>query len=390
MREVGLAFLKLGLTAFGGPIAHLGYFRDEFVGRRRWLSDAEFADLVALAQFLPGPTSSQVGIAIGLSRAGLPGACAAWLGFTLPSALALGFAGLHGGALGPEWRHGLKLIAVPIVAQAILNMARTLSRGRRRALITAVSLGISIVLPGTAAQLAVIAGGALLGRLILVDAAPSSTPTRSPAWSSAWSSVRSRCAGALGLVAFAATIVIAQMLVATTDSPLGLAIGKLMRTTSLVFGGGHVVLPLIKSEFVGAGLLTADQVLSGYGLAQAVPGPLFTVAAYYGAVLGGGFGAAACTLAVFLPAFALILGVWPFWAVLKHSAAAKSILGGVGAAVVGLLIAALYDPVWTDAITNRWDLTIVVAGFVLLEWFKTSPWAVVGLTVLAARATVRG
>jgi chromate transporter len=381
--EVFGVFLKLGLTSFGGPIAHLGYFRSEIVERRRWVDERAFADLVALGQFLPGPASSEVGIAIGLLRAGYAGALAAWAAFTLPSAIALvlfayGIAAL-GGAAGSGWLHGLKVVAVAVVAQAVLGMMRTLAPDRERAtLAVAVAVLVSLV-PAAWMQLAAIVLGAAAGMALLRGEAAKDH--------AALPLVVSRTAGATMLVVFFALLVGLPLLAAVVPSQTIRLFDSFYRAGSLVFGGGHVVLPLLQAEVVPPGWVGNEAFLAGYGAAQAVPGPLFTFAAYLGAVAGpepnGWLGAAICLFAVFLPAFLLILGALPFWDALRGQPLAQAALRGVNAAVVGLLLAALYHPVWTAGITSAGDFALGIAAFLLLYMWQVPPWLVVVLSAVA-------
>jgi len=383
--SVLLAFLKLGLMSFGGPVAHLGYFRDEFVARRKWLDEATYADLVALCQFLPGPASSQVGISIGMLRAGLKGALAAWVGFTMPSALAMiafayGVANWADAGRG-AWLHGLKIVAVAVVAQAVWNMARTLAPDRERATLAAGAAVLMLALPSTAGQIAVIVLGGILGWLLLPaetreDRAPLIVPLG-----------RGVAIGALAV--FAVLLVGLPLLAgATASHPIKL-IDSFYRSGSLVFGGGHVVLPLLQQQVVPPGWVDNDTFLAGYGAAQAVPGPLFTFAAYLGAVMGappnGFLGGMLCLLAIYLPSFLLLVGTLPFWNELRRRAAVKAALAGINAAVVGLLLAALYTPVWTSAILTPVDFAIGLAAFLLLAFWKVPPWLVVILGAATAQ-----
>ncbi len=371
--EVFAAFLKLGLTSFGGPLAHLGYFRNEFVERRRWLEDQTYADLVALCQFLPGPASSQVGISIGLMRAGYPGALAAWIAFTLPSALALiAFAyGLSafGDALGSGWLHGLKIAAVAVVALAILGMVRTLAPDRERASVAVLALAIALALPSAWGQIGAILVGAVIGALFLKAVQPSApTGLKLPT---------SRLSGIIALAIFAALLVGLPVAAAITADPNIRLFDTFYRVGSLVFGGGHVVLPLLRAEVVPSGWIGNDAFLAGYGAAQAVPGPLFTFAAYLGAVIGGWKAAVICLVAIFLPSFLLVVGVLPFWEALRRKESAQAVLRGVNAAVVGLLLAAFYDPVWTSGIFTRADFGLAAVAFLLLYLWRAPPWLVV-------------
>jgi len=371
--QVFSAFLKLGLTSFGGPVAHLGYFRNEFVERRKWFDERAYADLVALCQFLPGPASSQVGIAIGLLRAGYPGALAAWTAFTLPSAIALvafgyGLSSL-GDALGSGWLHGLKVAAVAVVALAILGMARTLAPDRSRATVAVAAALITFSLPSAWGQIAAIAFGAIAGAMLLRAEAPSGhVALQVPV---------GRATGMIALLGFVVLLLGLPLLAATIGGrPIEL-FDIFYRTGSLVFGGGHVILPLLQAEVVPAGWISNDAFLAGYGAAQAVPGPLTTFAAYLGAVIGGWKMAALCLVAVFLPSFLLVIGVLPFWDDLRRRSATQAALRGINAAVVGLLIAAFYNPVWATAILGKGDFALAAVAFLLLMMWRTPPWLVV-------------
>lgn len=385
-REVFLAFLKLGLTSFGGPIAHLGYFRDEIVVRRRWLDEAEYADLVALCQFLPGPASSQVGFALGLWRAGPLGALAAWAAFTLPSAIlllafALGAAALDG-PVAQGVLHGLKLVAVAVVAQAVWGMARSLAPDRQRAAIALAAVFATILLAGSLGQVAAILLGGLAGLVLCrSEAVPVSVTARFPV---------SPAVGVACLVAFAALLV-GLPLLASGSAPHWLGLfDAFYRAGALVFGGGHVVLPLLDAETVATGWVSKDAFLAGYGAAQAVPGPLFTFAAYLGAAgslpPNGVIGAGIALVAIFLPGFLLLVGVLPFWDGLRGLPAAQAAMRGANAAVVGILGAALYNPVWTSAVLGPLDFAMALAGFVALVVWKVPPWIVVVGLALAGGA----
>jgi len=371
--EVLRAFGALGLRSFGGPIAHLGYFRDEFVVRRGWLSEAAYADLVALCQFLPGPASSQVGFSIGLARAGVAGALAAWLGFTLPSAAALvAFAfgaRFLGGAGGAGLLHGLQLTAVAIVAQAVLSMARNLAPDRARASIAVAALLIVLAGGSSLAQLAAIAVGGVAGLVLCRDAAALAAPElRVPV---------SRGAGLAALVLFAVLLLGLPLLRAATASQNVALLEAFYRSGALVFGGGHVVLPLLRDAVVAPGWVSDSTFLSGYGAAQAVPGPLFSFAAYLGAVVnigpGGIAGAAAALIAIYAPGMLLLLGALPLWQSLRQMRRAPAVISGIHAAVVGLLAAALYDPIWTTAVHSRADLAVAAVGFMLLVAWRLPP-----------------
>lgn len=373
-REVFRAFLVLGLTSFGGPIAHLGYFREAFVEKRKWLSDRAYADVVALCQLLPGPASSQVGMALGLQRAGYAGMFAAWFAFTMPSAvLMVGFAyGLEYFAVDPQagWVLGLKAAAVAVVANAVLAMARSLAPDRERATIAVGAMILSLLIPWVAGQVAVIVLAALIG-LVWLKAAPPPMlmwdrfNVRVPRWVSV-----------LALLIFAGLLIGLPLLASSTKN-LGVDLADIFyRAGSLVFGGGHVVLPLLQSQT--SELVSHDLFLAGYGAAQAVPGPLFTFAAYLGAETGMGItGAAIALVAIFLPSALLIIGALPFWERLRHAPKVQRALMGVNAGVVGLLAAALYTPVFTEGIPDAMAMIIAAAAFVALAAWKTPAWAVV-------------
>lgn len=375
--EVFKAFLKLGLTSFGGPIAHLGYFRNEFVERRRWMDEHAYADLVALCQFLPGPASSQVGMAVGLSRAGIPGAVAAWLGFTLPSAIALVlFAfGIHafGGEGDAGWIHGLKIAAVAVVAQAVWGMARTLTPDRGRVTMAVVAAMIVLFVPSVWGQIGAIIMGGLAGYFFLKHIeVPPHVGLPIPI---------SRKVAVLCLSLFFVFLAGLPLLAALSSSHSLEVFDNFFRAGALVFGGGHVVLPLLQAGVVPSGWIDNDTFLAGYGAAQAIPGPLFTFAAYLGAVMGpqpnGWVGAFLCLVAIFLPSFLLVIGVLPFWENLRKIQAAQSILRGVNAAVVGILLAALYNPVWISGITSAGDFALGCAAFLMLTLGNFPPWLVV-------------
>jgi chromate transporter len=381
--EVFRVFLRLGLTSFGGPVAHLGYFQNEFVVRRRWLGDAAYADLVALCQFLPGPASSQVGIATGLLRAGLPGAFAAWLGFTLPSALAMMLFAYGVDALGDTegagWLRGLKIVAVAVVAQAVWGMARTLSPDRERATLAVAAAAIVLFSPTAAGQIGAILLGGVVGAVFMRgDDRPGDTRLAVPI---------SRRAALASLGLFFALLLGLPVLAATSDSMALRLFDSFYRAGSLVFGGGHVVLPLLQAEVVDPGWVTRDAFVAGYGAAQAVPGPLFTFAAYLGAVLipqpDGVAGGLLCLTAIFLPSFLLVIGALPFWDALRRRPQAQAALRGVNAAVVGLLLAALYDPVWTSGIRAPADFALAAAALLLVAFWHLPPWLVVILTAAA-------
>jgi chromate transporter len=383
--EVLLVAMRLGLTSFGGPIAHVGYFRDEYVSRRGWLDESTFADLVALSQSLPGPASSKLGIAIGILRAGLPGGLAAWIGFTLPSAIALLAFALGVQNLGPEadgWLHGLKVVAVAVVALAVWSMARNLAADRARGTIAALAAIAVLAVPREMAQLhgivqlAVFVMAALVGwRLLRTgDAAPAlHVPVP----------IGRRTAAAAAALFFGLLLVLPLARQATGSQPIAM-FDSFYRAGSLVFGGGHVVLPLLEAEVVAPGWIGADDFLAGYGAAQAVPGPLFTFAAYLGAAMtpepNGIAGSALALTAIFLPGFLLTIATLPGFGYARSHGAVQAALRGVGAAVVGILLAALYDPVATSAIEAPLDFALALAAFLALAAWRLPPWLVVAFT----------
>jgi chromate transporter len=382
--EVFRAFLKLGLTSFGGPIAHLGYFRAELVQKRGWVGEAEYAELVSLCQFLPGPASSQVGFALGMLRGGPLGALAAWCAFTLPSALllfafALG-ASAFGGPVGAGLIHGLKIVAVAVVAQAVWGMARTLTPDAVRAAIAVVAVVLVFSLAGTAGQMSALVIGGLAGLVLCRTSSVSMTPGQGLHFPI------SRPVGAAALALYFGLLFLLPVLSAAF-AVKGIALfDAFYRAGALVFGGGHVVLPLLETGFVQTGWVSPDAFLAGYGATQAVPGPLFTFAAYLGAVAQPGpyaFAASALGLvAIFLPGLLLVVGVLPFWGALRARPAAQAAIRGANAAVVGILAAALYDPVWIGAILTPWDFLLALAGFLLLTVWGVAPWIVVALTAV--------
>jgi chromate transporter len=385
--EVLRIFLRLGLTSFGGPVAHLGYYRAEFVARRKWLDEHAFADIVALCQFLPGPASTQVSMSIGILRAGLPGAFAAWLGFTMPSAIAMIVFGYgvtrFGNLSGAAWLHGLKIVAVAVVAQAVWGMARSLCPDKERASIAVAAAILVLAVPSAAGQVGAIAAGGLIGWGLLANraAVPSSQELAihlPRSWSIVAATLFFTLLIGLPLAAAAVPVQALQLFDA------------FYRSGALVFGGGHVVLPLLQAEVVPPGWVSNDAFLAGYGAAQAVPGPLFTFSAYLGTVMGkapnGWLGGLLCLVAIFLPSFLLLVGALPFWDALRRRPAVQAGLRGVNAAVVGLLLAALYRPVWTSAIFGPADFALGIAAFLLLALWSVPPWLVVILGALAASA----
>ncbi|WP_432789698.1 chromate efflux transporter [Brevibacterium sp. K11IcPPYGO002] len=392
--EVAGSFLRLGLTSFGGPVAHLGYFRETFVGRRAWLDDRAYADLVAVCQMLPGPASSQVGMGLGLRRAGLPGLVAAWVSFTLPSAILLTLFALGLSAFGDPgdagWLLGLKAAAVAVVAGAVQSMATTLTPDARRASIAAAALILMLVvpdsiMPAALVQIAAIVLGGVLGLVWLKRPCKGGKEQESPAEAAAQetriASPGARRLGIGALIAFAALLLGLPALTAATGDATIRLIDIFYRAGALVFGGGHVVLPLLEAELVPTGLIDHDTFLAGYGAAQAVPGPLFTFAAFLGASMTTGptgiLGAGIALLAIFLPAGLLVIGILPFWERLRVWEPATAALTGVNAAVVGLLGAALYDPVFVEGITSPATLALAVAAFVASTRWKVPAWATV-------------
>jgi chromate transporter len=386
--KILLVFLRLGVTSFGGPIAHIGYFREEFVTRRRWLDEKGYADLVALAQFLPGPASSQVGFALGVLRRGLLGGLAAWLGFTMPSAVvmllaAYGIDALTGG-VGQGVVHGLKLMAVAVVSQAVWGMANGLCPDRARATLAVLTAVALLLLPSALTQVVMLVVGAATGLILYRRAAVTgpgdALPFNVP-----------RTAAMLALLLFPVLLVGLPLLTAMTGSHATATFEAFYRAGALVFGGGHVVLPLLERAMVPTGWISADDFLAGYAVAQAVPGPLFTFAAFLGAaqsvqphgVLGGGL----ALVAVFLPGILLVYGMLPFWAVLRQHPAARAALMGVNAAVVGILLAALFDPIWITAVHSPVDFAIALLAFTALLLWRVPVWLVVVLTAMTGLAS---
>ena len=381
--HVFLVFLHLGLTAFGGPIAHLGYFRDEFVIRRRWLSERSYADLVALCQFLPGPASSQVGIALGLSRKGYLGALAAWAGFTLPSAaILIAFALLlktYDTQMPSGVVHGLKIVAVAVVAQAVLSMAKNLKAGFGQIIILAIATGTALLIPTAIGQLGIIMAGALVG---LVAFKPHLISEHE-----ALTVHISHSTGIFFLWLFFGFLFGLPFLIEYSTSQIIYDINAFYRSGSLVFGGGHVVLPLLQASVVPQGLVDNNTFLAGYGVAQAIPGPLFTFAAFLGASMNtppsGWLGGFICLIAIFAPSFLLVMGALPFWERLRSNQKMQSALLGINAAVVGLLLAAFINPVLTSSITELKDIVIAGIALIALTRWKAPPWLVVIVCGLA-------
>jgi chromate transporter len=381
--EVLLAFFRLGLTSFGGPVAHLGYFRTEFVERRRWLDDRSYSDLVALCQFLPGPASSQVGMALGLLRAGWSGALLAWIGFTLPSAIALIAFG-YGIAIYSDLAssgvvHGLKVAAVAVVAQAVWGMSKSLCPDRPRAGLAIFAALLTLVLPTALGQVGAIVASGIVGWLVLK--LPHEEPVPHVGYRV------SRRAGVVALALFGGLLIALPLVAAGTGSPLWALVDGFYRAGALVFGGGHVVLPLLETTAVRSGAVAGTDFLAGYGAAQAVPGPLFTFAAYLGAVIAqpisGWVGGLVFLMVIFVPAFLLVVGALPFWDALRQRDEIRSAMAGINAGVVGILLSALYDPVWTSAIHGRLDFALALAAFGLLVYARWSPVWVVAIAAAA-------
>ena len=374
---VFLIFLRLGLTSFGGPVAHLGYFRDEFVIRRKWLTENSYADLIALCQFLPGPASSQVGIAIGLSRAGYTGALAAWTGFTLPSAIVLMLFAIgissYGDIVPLGVLHGLKVAAVAVVAQAVWGMGKNLCTDVARISIMALAACFVLLVPSALAQVSVIAIAAIIGLLWF-------KPEKVIAHDPLPITVRRRT-GLVWLFLFFLLLIGLPLLTALYPSQTLSMVDTFFRAGSLVFGGGHVVLPLLQAEIVPAGWISNDTFLAGYGATQAVPGPLFTFAAFLGSSMNqapsGWLGGMICLIAIFAPSFLLVMGALPFWESLRQNLRTRAALSGINAAVVGLLLAALYQPVWTSAIIEAKDFGLALVALIALMFWKFPAWLVV-------------
>lgn len=381
--EVLLVFLRLGLTSFGGPIAHLGYFRDEFVTKRKWISEHAYADLVALCQFLPGPASSQVGMGIGLSRAGIWGAIFAWIGFTIPSAIVLILFGLgmthFEAAEHQHWLHALKVVAVAVVAQAVLGMGKKLCPDKERITVAVIASVVVLLIHSAIVQILVLVVAGVFGAYFLRT---SSELPHEPLHKGR------RRVGAIFLTLFVGILVTLPILRTMFPDQTLKMFDSFYRSGALVFGGGHVVLPLLQAEVVPTGWVSNDLFMAGYGMANAVPGPLFTFSAYLGAVAkpepNAWIGAFISLIAVFLPSFLLIIGALPFWEKLRALPRIRQSILGINAAVVGILLAALYHPVWTSAIFSAKDFALAAVGFLLLEFWKVPSWAVVLVSVGAS------
>ncbi|WP_282938597.1 chromate transporter [Paenibacillus sp. RC67] len=370
--EVLCVSAKLGLTSFGGPVAHLGYFHNEYVNRKKWMDERSYADLVVLCQFLPGPASSQVGIGIGMVRAGLLGGLVAWLGFTLPSVIALvAFAFvLQDYDIGNAgWIHGLKIVAVAIVAHAVLGMGQKLAPDRERATIAVIAAAITLAWQTVYSQVLILVAAGLVGLWLYRKKPELEAPHLHI--------TVSRTFAVICLSLFFTLLFVLPLLRQWGGLEWLSMFDSFYRSGSLVFGGGHVVLPLLEKEVVPTGWVSEQNFLAGYGAAQAVPGPLFTFAAYLGAMAGGIPGAIVATVAIFLPAFLLVVGALPFWNGLRNSSKVQGALVGINAAVVGLLLAALYNPLWTTAILKPMDFAVAVILFTMLVFWKLPPWVIV-------------
>jgi len=386
--EVFFVALRLGLTSFGGPVAHLGYFREEYVARRKWLDDAAFADLIALCQFLPGPASSQVGFAVGVHRAGVIGGLLAWLGFTAPSAIAMILFGygvaMIGDLEGSAWLQGLKIAAVAVVVQAVWSMGVKLCPDRSRITLAIGAACVLLAIPAPWMQVGVIAVGAAVGAFFFRNGAGEATAPHQPL-----QHVPGKTTGAILLAVFLLLLVGLPAATKAVDSPALALFDAFYRAGSLVFGGGHVILPLLESQMVPPGWMDRETFLAGYGAAQAVPGPLFTFSAYLGTVANSPFhgwtGGVLCLGAVFLPSLFLVLGALPFWDAIRSQPGARAAINGANAAVVGVLLAALYDPVWVVGITSNIDMVIGLVLFTALHFWKVAPWLVVLAGALLAQ-----
>jgi chromate transporter len=382
--EVLAIFTRLGLTSFGGPVAHLGYFREEIVIRRKWVDERTYGDLIGLCQFLPGPASSQTGISLGIMRAGLLGGLMAWIGFTLPSAILMTlfayWTGVLRSVIASGILHGLLVVAVAVVAQAVWGMARTHCPDRSRATIAILAAIATLVLPAGIVQVVIIAIAGLVGWFLFKNSDFTTAPT-----SNALSSLIPRALAITCLVIF--TALLALFLLPNIFNQHALVLfASFYRSGALVFGGGHVVLPLLQAAVVLPGWVTETQFLTGYSAAQAVPGPLFSFSAYLGAIEApspnGWIGAIIALLGIYLPSFLLLIGILPFWSSLRNQSAFQAALRGINAAVVGLLLAALYQPVWTSTVKNAYDFLFALAAFGLLVIWKLPPWLVVLLAAL--------
>ncbi|KGR75362.1 chromate efflux transporter [Ureibacillus sinduriensis] len=368
---------RLGLTSFGGPTAHLGYFHEEYILRKKWLDEKTYADLVALCQFLPGPASSQVGIGIGVMRGGILGGIISFLGFTMPSVIALIiFALLVQGldVADAGWIHGLKIVAVAVVAHAILGMAKNLTPDLSRKALAILAIAVVLLWKTTFAQVGIILLAGVVGYFLFKQNNEEET--------SGLSFPITKKVGVFCITLFFGLLIVLPVLREITSSRLVAMFDSFYRAGSLVFGGGHVVLPLLEREFVTTGLISEESFLAGYGATQAVPGPMFTFAAYIGTIMDGWLGGLLATVAIFLPAFLLVFGTLPFWNALRKNGKMKGAFMGMNAAVVGILISALYDPIFTSAVVKPVDFVFAVVLFSMLAYWRVAPWIVVILGVV--------
>ena len=375
--EILKASTKLGLTSFGGPAAHIGYFREEYVQKRKWLDDKLYADLVALCQFLPGPASSQVGISIGMLRGGLVGGILSWIGFTLPSVLllmAFAWVMMQNGSIESGWIQGLKIVAVAVVAHALLGMGKSLTPDRPRITIAIIAASSTLLVPTAWGQILIILFAGLFGIFYYKNETKPDVVDMPLSFG--------KKTGIVAWILFFTLLIVLPIFRPFVQSAAYEIFDIFYRVGSIVFGGGHVVLPMLEREVVPNGWMTSDAFLAGYGAAQAVPGPLFTLSGYLGQVMGGFSGAFIAVIAMFLPSFLLVMGTLPFWAHIRTKPRIQAALKGVNAAVVGILLAALYDPVFTSAVHDPIDFVIVLISFTLLVFYKWSPWIVVIITAL--------
>ncbi|SOC42356.1 chromate efflux transporter [Salinicoccus kekensis] len=375
--EILLTSLRLGLTSFGGPVAHLAYFKDEYVNKKKWLDDKLYADIIAVCQFLPGPASSQVGISIGMLRGGIPGGILSFLGFTVPSALVLIIFALMYQTFdleGAVFINSLKVVAVAVVLHALIGMGRNLAPDIPRMLIAIGAAGLMLIYPNAWIQILTIAAGGVAGYILFKDKAENKL-----------TDFKFNLTRNIGIISFAALIgllILLPILNSLFDNEYLNIFDIFFRVGSIVFGGGHVVLPMIEREVVPTGLVTADQFLAGYGMAQAVPGPLFTFASYLGTVMLGTMGGIIATIAMFLPSFLLVMSALPFLNVLRGNKKFQSVLMGVNAAVVGILLAAFYNPVFTSGISSGRDFFLALLLFFMLFKMKMPAWIIVILGVV--------
>ncbi|MET1014016.1 MAG: chromate efflux transporter [Paenisporosarcina sp.] len=374
--EILAASTKLGLTSFGGPAAHIGYFREEYVEKRKWLDDKLYADLVALCQFLPGPASSQVGISIGMLRGGLLGGLLSWFGFTIPSVLllmAFAWVIMETGSFESGWIQGLKIVAVAVVAHALMGMSKSLTPDRPRITVAIIAAAATLLIPTAWGQILIIILAGLFGILYYQnEKAPEAVymPLQF-----------GKRTGIVAWILFFSLLILLPIFRPFVQETWYAIFDIFYRVGSIVFGGGHVVLPLLEREVVPA-WMSAEAFIAGYGAAQAVPGPLFTLSGYLGQLMGSFSGAAIAVVAMFLPSFLLVIGTLPFWAIIRTKPRIQAALKGLNAAVVGILLAALYDPVFTSAVHDPVDFVIVLISFTLLVFYKLSPWIVVIITAI--------